>query len=104
MDLDPESIAKSPFTIGALGALVTAVKFTPGSNWPERIFNIVAGAMAAGFLTPMLTEYLRMTSPAYMGGAAFVCGLLSMSLAAALLQALRDLRLADIVSGWLTRR
>lgn len=104
MDFDPESIAKSPFTIGALGALVTAAKFTPGASWWERAINVVAGSLAAGFATPALTEYLRMTSQAYMSGAAFCVGLLSMSLVAAIFQAVRDTKWAEILTGWLARR
>jgi len=101
MDLDPERIgdvARSPFAIGAIGALITAVRFMPGAAWPERIFSIFAGSAAAGFVTPALVEWLHMTSAAYASGAAFVCGLLGMSLIAALLQAVKETQLAKIVS------
>lgn len=104
MDFDPEHIAKSPFTIGAAGALVTAAKFTPGASWWERGVNVVAGSLAAGFITPALTEYLRMTSSAYIGGAAFFVGLLGMSLVAAFFQAVRDVPWAEIVASWISRR
>ena len=36
MDFDPDRIVRSPFTVGAIGALITAVKFTPGATWRER--------------------------------------------------------------------
>lgn len=104
MDFDPEHIAKSPFTIGAAGALVTAAKFTPGASWLERAVNVVAGSLAAGFITPALTEYLRMTSAAYIGGAAFFVGLLGMSLVAAFFQTVRDVHWAEIVASWISRR
>lgn len=104
MDLNPEAIAKSPFTIGALGALVTAAKFTPGASWWERGINVVGGSLAAGFVTPALTEYLKMTSHAYIGGASFFVGLLGMSLVAAFFQMVRDVQWAQIVSGWIARR
>lgn len=104
MDLDPERIARSPFTIGAVGALITAVRFTPGASWAERIFNVVAGSAVAGFVTPALIEWLGMRSPAYASGAAFVCGLLGMSLAAAVLQGIKDTPLGAIVVGWLARK
>ena len=32
MEIDLERIARSPFVIGAVGALITAVKFTPGAS------------------------------------------------------------------------
>lgn len=104
MDFDPERFARSPFTIGALGALVTAIKFTPGASWRERFFNVLAGSLAAGFITPALVEYLKMQTAGYVNGAAFVVGLLGMSVVAAVLQAARDIKLAEIISGWLTRR
>lgn len=104
MELDPDHIARSPFTVGAIGALITAVKFTPGASWAERGFNIIAGSAAAGFITPALVEWLHMTSPAYSSGAAFLFGLVGMSLAAAILQAIKDTPLGQIVTGWLSRR
>lgn len=104
MDFNPEAIARSPFAVGALGALVTAIKFTPGATWPERVFNVAAGSLAAGFLTPALIEWLAMKSPAYISGAAFLFGLLGMSLCAAVLQAIKDTQLAKAIDGWITRR
>lgn len=104
MDIDPEGFAKSPFTIGALGALVTAIKFTPGASWPERIFNVVAGSLAAGFITPALVDWLHMTSTSYANGGAFLIGLLGMSVAAALMQGVKDTPLGTILTGWLSRR
>lgn len=104
MDIDPDRIVRSNFTIGAIGALITAIKFTPGSTWLERAFNVVAGSAFAGFLTPALTQWLALQSPAYTSGAAFLLGLLGMSLAAAALQAVKDTPLGQIVTGWLSRR
>lgn len=104
MDLDPEKIATSPFTVGAVGALITALKFTPGATWPERVVNVVAGSAAAGFTTPALIEWLNMKSPAYTSGAAFLFGLVGMSLAAAVLQGIKDTPLGQIITGWLSRR
>ena len=104
MEIDPEKIARSPFTVGAVGALITAVKFTPGASWPERGFNVLAGAAAAGYVTPALVEWLGMTSPTYASGAAFVLGLVGMSLASAMLQAIKDTPLGQIITGWISRR
>lgn len=104
MDLDPNHIARSPFTVGAVGALITAVKFTPGASWGERAFNVLAGSSAAGFVTPALIEWLNMKSAAYASGAAFLFGLVGMSLCAALLQGIKDTPLGQILTGWLSRR
>jgi hypothetical protein len=40
MDFDPDHIVRSPFSVGAVGALITAVKFTPSASWAERAFNV----------------------------------------------------------------
>lgn len=104
MEIDPDRIVRSPFAVGAIGALITAVKFTPGATWIERGFNVVAGSAAAGFITPALIEWLNMKSPAYASGAAFLFGLVGMSLAAALLQGIRDTPLGQIITGWLSRK
>ncbi len=104
MDFDPERFARSPFTVGAVGALITALKFTPGAGWKERALNVVSGSLAAGFVTPALTEWLKMTSPAYVSGAAFLLGLLGMSLAAAALEGIKNTKLADIFTSWTMRR
>lgn len=104
MDFDPERLARSPFTVGALGALITAVKFTPGASIKERAFNVLAGSAAAGFITPALVEWLNMKSAAYASGAAFLFGLVGMSLAAALLQGIKDTPLGQILTSWLTRK
>jgi hypothetical protein len=103
IDLEPSS-ASRPFIVGAIGALITAVKFTPGASWPERLVNVCAGSAAAGFITPALTEWLHMTSAAQQNGAAFLFGLVGMSLAAAALQAIKDTAWGQIVASWLTRR
>lgn len=104
VDFDPDRIVRSPFTIGAIGALITAVKFTPGASWGERAFNVLAGSAAAGFITPALVEWLNMKSPVYASGAAFLFGLVGMSLAAALLQAIKDTPLGQILTSWLSRK
>lgn len=104
MDFDPERLARNPFTIGAIGAVITAVRFTPGASWLERAFNIVAGAAAAGYISPALIEWLGMKSPSYLSGAAFLVGMVGMSLAAALLQAIRETPFGTILAGWLSRR
>lgn len=101
--MNPYKIAGSPFAIGALGAVITAIKFTPGASVPERIVNVVSGSAFAGFLTPVLVEWLHMSSPAYSSGAAFLLGLVGMSLAAAVLGAIRELPLTKIIAGWLSR-
>lgn len=105
MDFDPESLAKSPFVIGGLGAVVGALNFAaPGATRVEKAINAVSGLLTAGYLTPPLCAYLRMTSPEYVGGASFVLGVLSMSLVDAAVRTVRDTRWGDIAASWFTRR
>lgn len=104
MDIDPDRIARSPFTVGAIGALITAVKFTPGATWPERAFNVASGSAAAGFITPSVTAWLKLSEQSYVSGAAFILGLVGMSLAAAVLQGIKETHLGQIITGWLERR
>lgn len=104
MDIDPDKIANSPFTIGALGALVAAIKFTPGGTWVEKGINVFSGALIAGFLAPALVDFLKMSSPSYQSGAAFAVGLLGMSVVAAVIQGIKDTPLGQIITGWISKK
>lgn len=100
---DLERLVRSPFVTGALGGLVTALRFMPGASWGERAVNVGAGSLTAGYLSPALIQFLQLES-GYAYGAAFVVGMLGLSVVAALLQGLKELKLAEIISGWLSRR
>lgn len=102
MNIDPDQILASPFTAGGFGSLV-ALKFAPGTSWWERATNVATGILVAGYVTPALAEFLHLKG-AVAGGAAFLLGLLGMSLIAAVLQGIRDVKLGEIISGWLSRR
>lgn len=91
-----------PFLAGAVGSTVAAVKFAPGASLTERAINAAAGCAAAGYLAPALAAWLR--KPEYVGGAAFLLGLVSMSLAAAALDAIKQTQWAAILTGWLSRK
>lgn len=104
MDLDPDRILRSPFAHGALGAIVTALKFTPaGTVWYERLFNVLCGSLLAGYLTPAFVEFVGMTSLAMASAAGFMFGLVGLSLAAALLQAIKETSWSQIIASWLRR-
>jgi uncharacterized protein involved in response to NO len=99
MDIDHEKLTGNPFVVGALGAAVTALRFTPGAAWWERLLNVLAGAMMAGFLSPALVHWLGLGAPHYASGAAFLIGLLGMSLAASALEWVRDGGLRRVVES-----
>lgn len=99
-----EDVVKSPFAVGAVGAAVAALKATPGASVWEKSVNVISGAAMSGILTPPLTDYLRMDAESYRNGAAFMLGLLGMSLVAALLGAMKETKWGDVLSSWLSRR
>lgn len=102
MDIDPHRIIAHPVTAGFLGALA-GTRIAPGLTWFERIVNIVAGAACAGYLAPAAAELFNLTSPVMRGGLGFFVGMFGMSIAAAGLEAIRTLALAEIIRGWLKR-
>lgn len=102
MELDVERLVRSPFAVGAAGGLV-ALRFAPGLTWFERAFNVLCGSLCAGFSGPALAEWLQVSSPGMQAGLSFGVGMFGLSLAAAVVQGIRDVRLSEIISGWLTR-
>lgn len=103
MDIDPHKVIASPFAAGILGALA-GLKFAPGISWLERVTNVVTGSACAGFAAPAAGEMFRLTSPSMLGFLAFAVGMFGMSIAAAVMQGLRDLKLAEIIAGWISRK
>jgi hypothetical protein len=104
MDFDFDRIARSDFMTGALGAAVTALKFTPGATWLERAGNVLAGALASGYGTPALVKGLAITGDEYRGALAFVLGLLAMSLLAAMQDAVKRTPWGQILASWLSKK
>lgn len=102
-NFDPDRWLHSHFAAGALGSFV-ALKFAPGVNWKERTFNVLAGSLCAGFCAPALAEWLHVGSAGFHAFLSFAVGLFGLSLATAILQGIRELKVADIVSGWLSRK
>jgi hypothetical protein len=103
MDIDPGGLVRNPFAAGALGALV-GLKFTPGATWPERVANVVAGGLCAGYGAPALSDWLHVTSPHLASGLAFGVGLFGLSLAAAVWQGIRDVKVGEVITGWISRK
>lgn len=86
MDWNPQqTAAESPFLVGLLGAIVS-LRGTPGLTWKERAFNVASGTVLAGFMSPALTEYFSLTTPAMQSAAAFVVGLFGLNMTAAVAQ------------------
>ena len=87
-DLNPELI-KSPWVAGAMGAIV-ALRGVPGLSWAERLFNVFAGLLIAGYVSPAAAGYLGLEEPTMQSAAAFLCGLFGLNLVAAIVETIRN--------------
>ena len=93
---DYDKVWTSPFVIGLAGAVV-ALKGAPGKTWLERLVNAGMGTLMAGFLTPGVTEFFSLPSPAMHAAAAFAIGLFGMNLVAAANSWIREAKLSDVL-------
>ena len=103
MQIEHEKWLASPFVIGSLGALV-GLRFAPGASWAARAANVTAGAMCAGFIAPALAEMVHVTSPGMSAALSFLVGMFGLSAASAVSTGMREIKLAEIVSGWFSRK
>ena len=102
MDFDFEKLWRSPFLIGALGALV-ALRGAPGVSWWERAINVFSGSLMAGFVSPAACEFFSLTSPAMQGAMAFAVGLFGMNMASAIVVWIKTAQLSDVLP-WARRK
>lgn len=102
MDFDPQKIIANPLFPGALGAAV-GLRFAPGLGWTEKVLNVASGAACAGFIAPAAGEIFRLTSVTMIGCLAFFIGMFGMSIAAAVTTGLREVKVGQILTGWISR-
>jgi hypothetical protein len=103
MELDLNKLLHSPLAAGVAGSVI-GLRFAPGLTWIERVANVMAGSLTAAYATPGIAAWFDVTKPEMLSAMAFALGLFGLSLAAAGMQAMRDLKLAEIISGWISRR
>lgn len=103
MDIDPHRIITHPLTAGIGGALA-GLRFAPGATLLERAFNVVSGAACAGWLAPAAVSLFDLTSVSAESAMAFLIGMFGMSIAAAVMEAVRAVKLAEILTGWISRK
>lgn len=87
----------NPLMAGIMGALV-GLRFAPGAAWWERIGNVFAGALCAGYLSPAVAYFMGLASMELRAALAFMLGMFGMSLAAALVQAIRETQWAALIT------
>lgn len=103
MDIDPHKIMTHPLAAGVGGALV-GLRFAPGMSWGERMLNVAAGAACAGWIAPAAAEVFELTSVSAEAALSFAIGMFGMSIAAALVEAVRTVAWSDIITSWTKRR
>ena len=103
LDIDPSAAAKHPWLAGLAGSVI-ALRFAPGAGWLERVGNVVAGTACAAYLAPWGAEWFGATSPSSLAALSFGIGMFGLSVAAAVMQAIREVKWADLITGWLPGR
>lgn len=103
MDIDTHRVLTHHVTAGVGGALV-GLRFAPGASWVERMTNVFAGAACAGWLAPAAAELFELRSVSSEAALSFAVGMFGMSIAAALIDAVRTTGWADIITSWTKRR
>lgn len=82
MTLEAFGLKWGVIVAGFLGSCVS-VRFVPG-NWWQRLFTVGAGTLAAGYVTPVVSEFLKL-SDRLEHGVGFLIGLFGLSIASSLL-------------------
>ena len=98
-----ETALSSHVLAGLLGSMV-ALRWAPGATWGERVCNVGAGFACAVYLTPAAAEWFEITSPRGVAAMAFAAGMFGLSLAAAVVEAIKSADLGEVLRGWLSRR
>jgi hypothetical protein len=96
-----DAVVHNPFVVGAVGAIVS-LKYAPGDKWFDRAQNVFGGSVCAGYGTPFLVEWMGWTSPHITVFAGFVIGLVSMTLVAEILQAVKGVKWSDLLVTLIT--
>lgn len=95
-------VKKAGLIAGFAGAVISLRFIQEANTWPARIFMALAGTMAAAYLTPGLAEYLG-ASERVESALAFGFGLFGMTIAGAVVQALREHKLGEALATWFKR-
>jgi len=100
MDIDELArISKHPLAAGILGSFV-GLQFVPGDSWTAKARSFVSGSAVAWYAGPYVCEAFGLQSPAANMIIGFGLGMFGMSLAGALSDGIKNMKLAEILSSW----
>lgn len=88
---------------GALGAAASLPFHRDLKTLGQRLTMVASGAIAAHYITPLVSAYFGMDAGRN-GGVAFLIGLFGMSTAAAVLRGLRTIDLAGMAKAYLPNK
>lgn len=102
-DIDIQAALTHPAVAGVAGSIV-GLKVAPGLTWGDRLTNVACGALLAGYVAPAVADLFAMSSDSGRMLLGFGLGLCGITLADVGLRALRELKVAEIITGWISRR
>jgi CDP-diglyceride synthetase len=95
-------VKSSGLIAGFLGSLVS-LRFVDGAKtWTGLVLMALAGTLTAAYIAPAITEYLG-SSQRVEHALTFGIGMFGMTIAGAIVCAVRELKLADAIASWLKR-
>lgn len=103
MDLKPDELATNPFLVSLLGSLL-GLKAWPGINMGEKALNVCLGFAIAIIAGPAIAEYTGVSSPRLTAAITFASGATGLVVFAAIIEGMRQTKLGDIITNWLSRR
>jgi len=103
MSVDPDTITGNSY-IAALAGAILGLKAIPGTSLYERAFNLVSGFGMAIFLGPAIIDYVHITSVRISSGVIFAVGAAGLVGFAAIIDAIKQTKFGEIISGWITRK
>lgn len=87
---------QNPFLAGLVGGIV-ALRGVPGDTWRERAFNALSAMLIAGYMSPAISEFFGLHSPAMQSACAFAVGLFGLNLTATIVIYIQTVKLSDLI-------
>lgn len=103
MDLDIEKVARSPIAPAFIGALVS-LTWAPGVTLAGRAFNVFSATAVAYYCAPLAIDMLGIKAEGGSAAVAALIGMFGLSLAAAVVAAIKQTNFGQILQGWLERK